>query len=104
MLHACDAVALLEAASTAERKAAAIKTLVADRAADAGTWASQGYRSPEAWLAQRNGCSYGEAAGTLEASAKLPELPQTTQAVRKGEVSAAQLRQLAPAATPENEK
>ncbi|MBV9936760.1 MAG: DUF222 domain-containing protein [Actinobacteria bacterium] len=103
-LHALDAVAVLEAAAEVERKAGALKTLVADRAADAGSWAREGYRSPEAWLAQKNGCSFGEAAGTLEASAKLAELPETSAAVRNGEVSAAQLRQLAPAATPENEK
>jgi hypothetical protein len=40
-----------------------IKTLVADRAADAGTWAQGGYRSPEAWLSQTTGVSYGEGGG-----------------------------------------
>jgi hypothetical protein len=98
-----DALAVLQAASAVERKAAALKTLVADRAADAGAWAQGGYRTPEAWLSQTTGVSYGEAAGTLEASAKLAELPVTSAAVRKGEVSPAQLRAIAPAATPENE-
>src|SRR5581483_5624338 len=100
-LHARDAAEVLEAAAAVERKAGALKTLVADRAADAGTWASEGYRSPEQWLAQKTGVSYGEAAGTLEASAKLSELPATADALRAGQVSPAQVRTMAPAATPE---
>jgi len=103
IMRARDAVGVLEAASAVEQKAALIKTLVADRAADDGSWAREGYRTPEAWLSQKTGTSYGEAAGTLGASAKLEELPETAAAVRKGEVSAAQLRELAPAATAENE-
>lgn len=104
LLHPRDALALLEAASAVEQRAAAIKTLVADRAADAGAWARDGYRSPEEWLSQTTGTSYGEAAATLEASAKLPELPAVEQAMRKGELPAPKLREIAPAATPENEQ
>ena len=101
-LHARDAAAMLEAAAEVERKAGALKTLVADRAADAGTWASEGYRSPEAWLSQKTGVSYGEAAGTFEASAKLAEVPVLDEALRAGEVSPAQARAMAPAANDEN--
>jgi hypothetical protein len=103
-LHAPDAVKVLEAASAVETRAAAIKTLVADRAADAGAWARDGYRSPEEWLAQKTGTSYGEAAATFEASGKLSELPEIEAAVRKGEVSGPKLREIAPAATAENER
>ena len=103
-LHAPDAVKVLEAASAVETRAAAIKTLVADRAADAGAWARDGYRSPEEWLAQKTGTSYGEAAATFAASGKLTELPELERAVRKGQLSAPKLREIAPAATAENER
>jgi hypothetical protein len=96
-------VAVLEAASAVETRAAAIKTLVADRAADAGAWAREGHRNPEAWLSQKTGTSYGEAVATFEASGKLCELPEIEAAVRNGALSAPKLREIAPAATAENE-
>ena len=103
-LRACDAVAVLEAANAVETRAAAIKTLVAGRAADASTWATEGYRSPEEWLAQKTGTSYGEAAATFEASGKLADLPEIDKAVRTGALSAPKLREIAPAANSQNEK
>jgi hypothetical protein len=77
---------------------------LADRAADAGEWARQGYHSPEDWLAHKTGTGYGQAAGTLNASAKLKELPGLDDAVRAGELSGPKLNELARAATPENER
>jgi hypothetical protein len=103
-MHATDAVAVLAAANAIEQRAASLKILVADRAADAGTWARAGHRSPEAWLSQTTGTSYGDAAATLGASAKLSELPSIGAAVRRGELSAPQVQQVAAAATPENEQ
>src|SRR4051794_15602208 len=91
LLHPSAAVKLLEAATDVEQRAASLKTLLATRAADAGEWARQGYRSPEEWLAQRSGTSYGQAAGTLNASEKLKELPGLDGAVRAGELSAPKL-------------
>jgi hypothetical protein len=102
-MHPRDALAYLEAATAAEVRLGAIKTVVAGRAADAGAWAREGYRSPEEWLAQKAGTSYGEAAATLDASAKLAELPALDAALRHGELSGPKLRELAAAATPENE-
>jgi hypothetical protein len=103
LFHPRDAVAMLEAASALEQRAASLKTLVADRAADAGTWSREGHRSPEAWLSQKTATSYGAAAATLEASAKLPSLPAVAAALRSGALSAPQLQHIAPAATTENE-
>src|SRR2546423_15056096 len=102
-LHAPDAVKVLEAAGAVETRAAAIKMLVADRAADASTWATEGYRSPEEWLSKKTGTSYGEAASTFEASGKLADLPGIEAAVRNGEVSAPKLRGVAPAPGRRNE-
>src|SRR4029077_2256557 len=48
--------------------------------------------------------SYGQAAGTLNASEKLAELPELEGAVRNGELSGPQLNELAAAATPDTEK
>src|SRR5947208_7958018 len=104
LLHPHDAVRVLHAAADVEQRAAAMKTLVAARAAEAGQWARAGYRSPEEWLANKTGTSYGQAAGTLNASEKLDGLPGIEQAVRNGELSGPRLNELAGAATPENEK
>jgi hypothetical protein len=97
-----EAVALIRAASAVERKAAAIKTLLAAHAVSGAGWAGEGHRSAEAWLASETGVGYGEAAGTLQASEKLAELPLVAAAVRAGELSGPQTREVAAAATPEN--
>jgi hypothetical protein len=104
LLHPNHAVKLLDAASDVELRAASLKTLLADRAADAGEWSRQGYHSPEDWLAHKTGTAYGQAAGTLNASAKLAELPELESAVRSGGLSGPKLNEVAKAATPENEK
>ena len=98
-----DAVKLLDVFTAIERCAVAGRTLVADRAADAGEWTRGGYRSPEEWMANKTGTSYGAARSMLETSAKLEELPATSAALRKGQLSSSQLNELGPAATPENE-
>src|SRR2546421_11936087 len=87
LLRPADAGRVLHAGTEVEQRAAALKTLVAGRAAEAGEWARAGYRSPEEWLAKHTGTSYGQAAGTLNASEKLTELPTLADAVRKGELS-----------------
>src|SRR5436305_13667447 len=87
LLHPADAVKVLDAASAVEQRAGALKTLVAARAAEAGEWARQGHRSPEDWLANKTGTSYGQAAGTLDASEELTELAGLDAALRKGELS-----------------
>src|SRR4051812_33871627 len=104
LVHPTDAVALLDAATEVEQRAGAIKTLLAARAAEGGQWAREGFRSPEEWLAQKTGTSYGQAAGTLNASEKLDELPELAGAVRDGTLSGPRLNELAAAATAENEK
>src|SRR5947208_15097568 len=104
LLHPHDAVRVLHAAADVEQRAAAMKTLVAARAAEAGQWARAGYRSPEEWLAKKTGTSYGQAAGTLNASEKLQALPKLEGAVRNGELSQQKLNEVAAAATPDHEQ
>ena len=104
LVRTTDAVGIIEAASAVERQAAAIKTLYAERASASHVWANKGHRSPEDWLAQTTGTSYGQAAATLNASEKLAELPALDKAVRDGELSGPTLNELAAAATPDNEE
>src|SRR5947209_20363700 len=104
LVRTTDAVAIVEAASAVEQRAAAIKTLYAKRASESQAWANRGHRSPEDWLAQTTGTSWGQAAGTLNASEKLEKLPRLEGAVRNGELSGPKLNELAAAATPDNEK
>src|SRR5947209_5580737 len=87
LLHAPDAAKAMEAAAAVERRAASLKTLLAKRATESQVWANNGHRSPEDWLAQTTGTSYGQATGTLTASEKLAELPELEGAVRNGELS-----------------
>src|SRR5436305_10367154 len=104
VLHATDAARALEAAAAVELRAASLKTLLAKRASESQLWANDGHRSPEAWLAQTTGTSYGQADGTLCASEKLEQLPTLDKAVRDGELSGPKLNELAAAATPDNEQ
>jgi hypothetical protein len=101
-LTSADAAAALRAAIAVERRAAAVKMLVAARATSDAGWAREGHRSAEAWIASETGIGFGEAAGTLRASEKLGELPEVDAALRAGELSGAQTREIADAATPEN--
>jgi len=56
-----------------------------------------GHRNPGSWLAELGQTGIGDALGTLEASKRLPELPKTTQAIRQGALSGAQIREIAAA-------
>lgn len=102
-LHARDAAALLDEFIGLERVAVSGRTLLADRAVDAGEWTRGGYRSPEEWLANKAGTNYGEARSALETSQKLKNLPSLGDAVRDAKLSATQLNNIGPAATLENE-
>jgi len=81
-----------------ERLGAAGKVLYAQRAAQSMVWRDEGHRSAASWMAQKTGIGMGEALGTLEASAALGSLPETTEALRNGELSAPQLKVIATAA------
>ena len=81
-----------------ERLAAAGKGLAARRVADSGAWRSGGDRSPAHWMAKATGTSVGQAVGVLETAERLTELPATDQAVRAGQLSPEQAREVASAA------
>lgn len=89
-----------------ERVAAAGKALAARRVAESGAWRKNGDRSPAHWMATTTGTSVGQAIGVLETAERLSELPATAQAVRAGQLSEAQAREItsAAAASPESEQ
>jgi hypothetical protein len=78
-----------------EKVTSAARTLVAARATEAGDWKKEGHRSPASWVAEKTGSGFGEATGMLESSERLVELPDTTEALKRGELSAPQLREIA---------
>jgi hypothetical protein len=103
-LTPAEAGELLRDAAAVERRASVLKTLVARRATEGGTWEAGGHRSAESWLGAQTGAGYGSARATLHASERLGELPGLDEAARNGELSEEQLKELGDAATPENEQ
>ena len=97
LLHATDAARLLERFAAIEKLAAAAVTLLAPRAAAAGSWRGA-ERSAAHWLARTTGRSVGAAVGVLEAGERLNELPATAEALRAGKLSAGQVTEIASAA------
>ena len=81
-----------------ERLAVAGRTLYAKRAAESLTWRDEGHRSVASWMASTTGSGLGEALATLETSEALASLPETTEALRRGELSSSQLKVIAAAA------
>jgi hypothetical protein len=98
-IPACEAPALWKVFDRIERLAAGAKTLLAAKVEESGNWKHEGYRSPAEQLARTSGTSMTAARQTLEASKQLTALPATSDAVRRGELSAAQTGAIAGAAT-----
>jgi hypothetical protein len=84
------AAELLELAAEVEKVGAALRLLVARRAAAGPRWHEEGYRSPAAWVAAVSGSSVGEGRATLQASERLAELSGTREALRAGGLSSSQ--------------
>jgi len=90
-----DASKVFDAFVELERAGLAGKTLYARRAAAAGDWRKEGYRNPESWVAQTTGSGLGDARGLLDTAERLDALPETTEALRRGALSASQLKEIA---------
>src|SRR5262245_3329088 len=93
-----DAVAVYESAARMEKLAAGLRLRMAARADECRAWRSAGYRSAAEWLARMAGTSTGVAHAELEASARLGELPGTTDALAQGVLSTVQATAIADAA------
>jgi hypothetical protein len=89
-----------------ERLGSAGKVLFTRRAAQGTAWRDEGHRSAASWMAATTGTGLGDALGTLETAEALHSLPQTTEALRRGELSGPQVKVIAAAAAshPDQEK
>jgi polyhydroxyalkanoate synthesis regulator phasin len=101
-----DATVLIERVAEIEKTASGLKLLLAARLADSGVWHDEGHRSAASWLAQRSGTSLGHAIRTIETAKKMSGLERTTEALKKGELSAEEAAQVTQAASlePKEEK
>jgi len=70
------------------------------------TWAAEGHRSAASWLAQKQKSSLGDAFCALETSERISGLEQTTKALKNGELSLHQAKEVSAAARrdPSSEK
>ena len=99
-----DAVPLAEAPGLwqrldeIERLAAGAKALLARRVEESNRWRAEGDRTAAHYLARKAGSSVGAAKATLDTSKRLASLPRVAEAVRSGELSAAQAEVVADAA------
>ncbi len=94
-----DAERLVEEGAGIERLGLAIKTLAAAKVAESGSWRGNGDRSPQEWLARTTGTTTADATATVTTGQLLQSLPATAGAVQRGELSGAQMRAIAAAAS-----
>jgi hypothetical protein len=81
-----------------ERLGAAGKMLYSNRAAESSVWRDEGHRCAASWMAEKTKTGMGEALATFETAAALESLPATSQALRRGDLSAPQVKAIAAAA------
>ncbi len=93
-----QAVEVLEVFAELERLVVAGKVLYTRRATQGTAWRDDGHRSAASWMAEKTGTGLGEALGTLETAEALASLPETTEALRRGELSGSQVKVIAAAA------
>ncbi len=93
-----QAAELLELFAEIERLGAAGKVLYTKRAAESTVWRDQGHRSAASWMAEKTKTGMGDAIATLETAAALQSLPATSDALRRGDLSAPQVKVIAAAA------
>jgi hypothetical protein len=100
------ATRILERLIKIERAVAAGRLAFARRASECMTWRQEGHRSAADWLAQKSKTSVSEAIALLETANRLPGLPDTLDALRRGSLSVPQVREISAAATvdPSSEK
>jgi hypothetical protein len=81
-----------------ERFLVATKMLFGPRASQGIAWRDAGHRSAASWMAEKSGTALGEAVGILETAEALQCLPETTEALKRGELSGSQVKVIAAAA------
>jgi hypothetical protein len=81
------------------RLGSAGQVLLTPRVAQSDAWKNEGHRSAASWVARATGTGLGDAIATLETAERLQSLPRTTEALRNGTLSGAQVREIAAAAS-----
>ena len=99
LVDASEAAAILEDAVAIKNMAATVEALAAARIAETGMWQRDGDRTPAHQLARRTGTSVGQAMQAIETGRRLRDLPATSAAARRGELSVQQSAAIADAAT-----
>jgi hypothetical protein len=106
VVTSANAAALVELFAEIERLGAAGRVLYAKRAAESLVWRDEGHRSAASWMAAKTKSRMGEAMASLQTAEALGSLPSTSEALRRGELSVSQAREITAAASahPEAEK
>src|SRR4051794_32694830 len=81
-----------------EKVAAGLRVVMAEQAAQTGSWRTRGARSPEEDLAKRTGTGIGKAKNTLKTSKRLKKQPKVEAALRDGTLSDTQAAAVSDAA------
>src|SRR5580658_1318728 len=89
-----DAARAFSVFTALEKMTMAARILVTARATEAREWEKEGHRSPAHWVAEKTGSGFTEGSSTLDSSAQLAGLPETTEALRRGELSGAQVKEI----------
>jgi hypothetical protein len=87
-----------EALARMEKLVAGARLRLAVRVEESNHWRRTGHRSAADWFAHISGVTAGAAHAELAASARLAQLPATDDALRRGDLSAAQASAVADAA------
>src|ERR1700674_4114213 len=91
VVTSAQAASLVELFAEIERLGAAGRVLYAKRAAESLVWRDEGHRSAAAWMAAKTKTGMGDAIATLETATALQSLPATSDALRRGDLSAPQV-------------
>src|SRR5882757_7916429 len=98
-LEVSVATRLVEECAEAERLLAALRVLATASLQDKALWRREGFRSAAAWMASKTGTAVGTAIRTLDMADQLGDLPVVAAAFRAGQLSEAQAREIAGAAS-----
>ena len=99
LVTCADAKSIVAEAVAAENMLATIKAMAARRAAECGSWRTEGDRSAAHELARVSGSTVGKAKEALETAERLGGLPAVEAAARSGELSPTKAALVADAAS-----
>lgn len=98
VLAPADALDLWVALTDLQRVVSGLRLVVTRKAATAEAWKADGLRSFEEWAATRSGSGHGDAVREARVADRLDVLPDTEDALRRGEITPRQAEQVAEAA------